>query len=72
MSEGLPYKTPIPVENFHHFAYLTLAAQINDQKGHFHPCVQGSMFVLHSSHVYQELERWPTVPKYHAVRTFKM
>ena len=49
-----------PLGNFHHYGWKSLTAQIDDQKDHFHPGVQGNMSVLHSSHAYLELEKSPT------------
>lgn len=55
------YKMPALVENFHSYASQNLRAQKGGRKDHFHLYALRSMFVLHSSHVYQELERSPAI-----------
>lgn len=55
------YKMLALVEIFHSSASQNLRSQKGDQKDHFHLCALRSMFALHSSHVYQELERSPAI-----------
>lgn len=49
------------VEIFRNSASQNLRSQKGDQKDHFHLCALRSMLALHSSHVYQELERSPAI-----------
>lgn len=63
MFEGLQHNKLTLSEGFHRFANWNSAVQTIDQKDHFPPGAQESMSVLHSSHVYQELEKWPAVKK---------
>lgn len=61
MSAELLCKMLIPLENFQHYGQKSLRAQIDVQKFHFHPGVQGNMSVLHSLPVYLELGISPTL-----------
>ena len=61
MSAELLCRMLTPLGNFQHYGWKSLTAQIDVQKFHFHPGVQGNMFVLHSLPVYLELGKSPTI-----------